>query len=162
MELGRDQLDPAKNLLQSDGEHAPVEVFAAMLSMAAPKDVVATVTTRSEKDAGTEWRTVWLTETRLISCNAVAQRRGWDFGSHVHVNVDASIDAWSCRIDDVVSLSVTESSVWKDFGRTYAAVGSVIAMRGGKTLAMPLFGGIPDAREIDDVEAFVEALANRL
>lgn len=163
MDLTRDDLEPASKHLKDLGGTAPAELFAAVLALADPSEVVASLCSQQEVDGRTEWHTVWLTETRLIGCSVAADRSGWDYGSQL-VNERVAVDSWTVPLSAVESLGVSAVRTHTVYGSGWGAdfVYAVQIATRAEPILIPLLGDFPRSHDRAACVAFVDELRQRM
>jgi hypothetical protein len=165
MEHTREQMDPAKLRLSNNlGDYAPYEVFAAMLYLHdAPDSVVAAVSDSREEGGRTTWRALWLTDSRLVYCEASANVPDWELASRrPHGSYEAEVDAWTVPISAVTSVGVDAARMFQEHGTWSSDVHAIVRMTDRPAITLPLFGDWPSARQQDACDALARELLARL
>lgn len=164
MELTRDEMDPAKDHLGDSVSYAPLEVFATMLHLQEPAAVVASVCESKSVEGSTTWRAVWLTDSRLVYCDASADISDWDFSDRPPPghSEGASINAWAVPLSEVCAVGVVAARAAQEFSGWAADVEAVVEVRGREGVTVPLFGGFATSRLRASCEQFLREIVSRM
>ncbi len=156
-------MDSAKHHLSNVSDYAPKEVFAAMLALCDPTEVIAAVPDSEESAGRTRWRAAWLTGTHLAFCEAAADLPDWDLGSDLpHGSYEVQIDAWLAPPSGVSSIGVDAARMVREMSAWHADVRVTVAVEGREPIAVPLFGEYASGYRRERCETFLHELRSRL
>lgn len=161
MEISRDHIQASKPHLTDTINHAPVAVFGAMIGLADPADVIASMAGSDDTDGTVTWRAIWLTKDSLVYVDAAKDARDWDLASHETQREPDHIDAWRRPLSSIKSLGIQGARMTLDFGEWHAALVYRLAFDDCH-VTVPLFGQLPRSRRADDCTNFIAVLQERL
>ena len=145
-------------------DYAPMPLFGAILYLNAGQEVAASICRSRLSEGHITWRVVWLTDGLVGYASVSKEAPSWDAESDDQEPDDS--DAWVRPIKEVVQLGtrllnhrqagsmVREHWVSDPY--------PVVTWADRAQFALPLFGGAPEAREREAIEAFAIALRSRL
>jgi hypothetical protein len=120
---------------------APMPVQQALITLALPEEVIASVCERQEANRTTEWHVLWLTKNHLIYVSASKAETDWDLGSFQQPH--DKLDSWIRPVEDIVDLNLDElrADSLTDESVSWDVILGV-TMRDGFGFTLPLFGQI--------------------
>lgn len=145
-------------------DYAPMPLYGAMLYLNAGREVVASVCRSRSSEDQIAWRVAWLTGDLLGYATVSKQAPSWDAESGDQEPDDS--EAWVRPIKEVVQLGIRllnhrhAGSMVRE--RWVSDPCPVVTWADGAQLALPLFDGVPEAREREAIDAFATALRSRL
>jgi hypothetical protein len=144
------------------GAAGPLVLWGGILVLRGGEEARHGLTQRQEINGITTWRTVTITDTRLIYAEAAKAISGWD--AYEEVSEADSHITWARPLSEIKALELTDQTTTKGTrgdDRQWS-MGARVVFQDGTVVTLPLFGGRAGYGSREIVEKALSWLASRL
>lgn len=167
MDFTNDQLlEVQGHLSDYDSRYtAPMVLWGGLVLLQGSESVVAALT-QGQMAESTTWRSIWVTDTRVVYAEATKAHGQWSaYADWEGAETADSLETWARPLTDVSTLRLTGQEIYKE--RQYSSThkwntGAEVEFRDGLRIPIPLFGEAPGYEARPKVEALIQALSDRL
>ncbi len=150
-------IDPAQERL------APMVMWGGLLRLCGAEPVIETLTAVDLGHRLSTWRTVWLTESRVIFSEATKAMDLWTaYSENTEADVADEISTWVRRRHDIARVELTEQTMRppdRNGRERQWRHGARVVFTDGLELEVPLFEKRPcNERDRERLEAFLDAV----
>jgi hypothetical protein len=142
---------------------APMVMWGALLRLAGDTPVIASAAAAETKPGSTSWRVVWMTDSRVIFCEALKEVSNWTaYSDRDDADRPDSMTTWSRPRSEIICVDLTGVEIWRPYQEADRQwrQGAQITFRDGTRLVLPLFENrLKDQADRERVDALIETAA---